>query len=222
MGSPRMKVYIFLIFATTSAFAKYSSEESEEGGKMEGGLCLENDEIMSMCITSLTDTEIGMKIADAMFSCSDSPTEMRKGKGKGKKGKGKGKSCPSVEDIANMAIEELSEELCVFQTMGWLDNSYNFDNETAMLDIMALPDSFTEVLTEDNLGQCVEDLMSEMAEDPKMSKCWDKYSEEEQNMLQEIGGLYAGINCFTRTFQETCNQLIKEKLMNLWYSQIPN
>ena len=53
-----------------------------------------------------------MKIADAMFSCSDSPTEMRKGKGKGKKGKGKGKgkgkSCPSVEDIANMAIEELS------------------------------------------------------------------------------------------------------------------
>ena len=101
---------------------------------MEGGLCLENDEIMSMCITSLTDTEIGtiwafikknirwsrivhfynlgMKIADAMFSCSDSPTEMRKGKGKGKKGKGKGKgkgkSCPSVEDIANMAIEELS------------------------------------------------------------------------------------------------------------------
>merc|ERR1719147_659902 len=123
-----------------------------------------------MCITSLTDTEIGMKIADAMFSCSDSPTEMRKGKGKkGKgKGKGKGKSCPSVEDIANMAIEELSEELCVFQTMGWLDNSYNFDNETAMLDIMALPDSFTEVLTEDNLGQCVEDLMSEMA---KIQKC---------------------------------------------------
>ena len=43
---------------------------------------------------------------------------------------------------------------------------------------------FTEVLTEDNLGQCVEDLMSEMAEDPKMSKCWDKYSDEEQNMLQ--------------------------------------
>merc|ERR1719481_670905 len=167
-----MKVYIFLIFATTSAFAKYSSEESEEGGKMEGGLCLENDEIMSMCITSLTDTEIGMKIADAMFSCSDSPTEMRKGKGKGKKGKGKGKgkgkSCPSVEDIANMAIEELSEELCVFQTMGWLDNSYNFDNETAMLDIMALPDSFTEVLTEDNLGQLLKILCQKWL---KIQKC---------------------------------------------------
>merc|ERR1712241_280879 len=37
------------------------------------------------------DTEIGMKIGDAMFSCSDSPTEMRKGKGKGEKGKGKEK-----------------------------------------------------------------------------------------------------------------------------------
>merc|ERR1712020_734980 len=107
MGNQMMKGYIFLIFATTSAFAKHSSEESEEWDKMETGLCLENDEVMSMCIGSIIDTEIGMKIGDAMFSCSDVPTEMRKGKGKGKNGKRKGIACPSVEDIANMAIEEL-------------------------------------------------------------------------------------------------------------------
>merc|ERR1712130_639988 len=112
MGKQKMKGYIFFIFATTSAFAKCSSEESGEWEKMDTGLCLENDEVMTMCIGSM-GTEIGMKIGDAMFSCSDAPTEMRRGKGKGKKGKGKGRACPSVEDIANMAIEDLSEELCV-------------------------------------------------------------------------------------------------------------
>merc|ERR1719445_3020287 len=164
-----------------------------------------------MCIGSIMDTEIGMKIGDAMFSCSDVPTEMRKGKGR---------ACPSVEDIGNMAIEELSEELCVFQTLGWLDDSYNFDDEAALSDIMSLPESFSEVLTEDNIVQCAEDLLSEMAEDPEMSKCWDKYSEEEQTQLEEIGTLYAGVSCFTRTFQETCNQQVKEQLMNMWFSQM--
>merc|ERR1712038_27224 len=217
----KMKGYIFFIFTTSSAFAKCSSEESGEWDKMETGLCLENDEVMSMCIGSIMDTEIGMKIGDAMFSCSDVPTEMRNGKGKGKKGKGKRKSCPSVEDIANMAIEELSaEELCVFQTLGWLDDSYNFDDEAALSDIMSLPESFSEVLTVDNIIQCAEDLLSEMAEDPEMSKCWDKYSEQEQTQLEEIGTLYAGVSCFTRTFQETCNQKVKEQLMNMWFSQM--
>merc|ERR1712130_211820 len=126
MGKQKMKGYIFFIFATTSAFAKCSSEESGEWEKMDTGLCLENDEVMTMCIGSIMGTEIGMK-----------------------KGKGKGRACPSVEDIANMAIEDLSEELCVFQTLGWLDDGYNFDDEAALSDIMSLPESFSEVLTED-------------------------------------------------------------------------
>ena len=32
-----------------------------------------------------------------------------------------------------------SDELCVFQQIGWLDESYEFDNTTAMADIATLP-----------------------------------------------------------------------------------
>ena len=32
-----------------------------------------------------------------------------------------------------------SDELCVFQQIGWLDESYEFDNATAVADIASLP-----------------------------------------------------------------------------------
>ena len=32
-----------------------------------------------------------------------------------------------------------SDELCVFQQIGWLDESFEFDNATAMADIATLP-----------------------------------------------------------------------------------
>ena len=32
------------------------------------------------------------------------------------------------------------DELCVFQQIGWLDESYEFDNATAMADIATLPE----------------------------------------------------------------------------------
>ena len=41
-----------------------------------------------------------------------------------------------------MEIDKLahaSDELCVFQQIGWLDESYEFDNATAVADIASLP-----------------------------------------------------------------------------------
>ena len=33
----------------------------------------------------------------------------------------------------------MSEHLCMFTEMGWLDDSYNFDNVTAEADVLSLP-----------------------------------------------------------------------------------
>ena len=36
-------------------------------------------------------------------------------------------------------LAHASDELCVFQQIGWLDESYEFDNATAVADIASLP-----------------------------------------------------------------------------------
>merc|ERR1711878_173081 len=100
------------------------------------GLCLEDDEVVAMCTVG---TPIGSKLEAAAAQCdNDGPAAGRRwGKGKGK-GKGQ-KKCPSVEDVWNKVQEDMGDELCVFQQIGWLDESFEFDNATAMADIATLP-----------------------------------------------------------------------------------
>ena len=61
------------------------------------------------------------------------PMESRKGKGKGK-GK-KPSKCPSVDDIVEEVAKEMSDEICIFQELGWMDAEYNEDEAMYMADI---------------------------------------------------------------------------------------
>merc|ERR1712186_244753 len=100
-------------------------------------------------------------------------------------GKGNGKKCPTVEEIWNTIEGKMGDEFCVFQQIGWLDENYEFDNAT------------------------------NMAGDKKMKRCWNKYTEEEQTMLEGIGQLTAGISCFLDSFMDACSNHVKTELMSL-------
>merc|ERR1711879_516623 len=136
----------------------------------------------------------------------DSEPGMRKrGKGKGK-GKGKGqKKCPTVEEGWNKVQEEMGDELCVFQQIGWLDESYEFNNETAMADIATLPEGVSMALGDNDMGECVESVMDYMGKD--------------QETLMGMGYLTAGIKCFLDGFMDACGEHVKTELMDAYFSQ---
>merc|ERR1711976_483966 len=170
------------------------------------GLCLEDDEVVAMCTVG---TDIGSKLEAAAAACENGPAAgRRRGKGKGK-GKGKGqKKCPTVEEVWEKVQEEMGDELCVFQQIGWLDESYEFDNATAVADIASLPQEVSMALDENDMG-----------EDKKMAKCWDKYSEEDQEALMGMGYLTASVKCFLDGFMDACGEHVKAELMSAYFTQ---
>merc|ERR1711868_274427 len=70
-----------------------------------------------------------------------------------------------------------------------------------------------------DMGECVESVMEYMGEDKKMAKCWDKYSEEDQEALMGIGYLTASIKCFLDGFMDACGEHVKTELMSAYFTQ---
>merc|ERR1712110_327802 len=177
------------------------------------GLCLEDDEVVAMCTVG---TDIGSKLGAAAAACENGPAAGRR-RGKGK-GKGQ-KKCPTVEEVWEKVQEEMGDELCVFQQIGWLDESYEFDNATAVADIASLPQEVSMALDENDMGECVESVMEYMGEDKKMAKCWDKYSEEDQEALMGMGYLTASVKCFLDGFMDARGEHVKAELMSAYFTQ---
>merc|ERR1712133_313456 len=126
------------------------------------GLCLEPEMIMKMCVMG---TPFGTKMMEAKMKCM-APMESRKGKGKGK-GK-KPSKCPSVDDIVEEVAKEMSDEICIFQELGWMDAEYNEDEAMYMADIASLPSNVSAALdSDDDFEECY--MMVEAAMDAKMN-----------------------------------------------------
>ena len=93
----------------------------------------------------------------------------------------------------------------MFAELGWLDNSGNWSEAAAQADLATLSPNVTAVLSEDNIQQCMEMVLAEMAEDKIVKKCVvngkGNYSEEELAQLEEFATATAGIQCFLHLFQ---------------------
>merc|ERR1719415_98916 len=148
----------------------------------------------------------------------------KKGKKCKGKGKGKGKKCPSVDEVEAWFMEEHQAELCVFSELGWLDNSGNWSEAAAQADLATLSPNVTAVLSEDNIQQCMEMVMGEMAEDKIVKKCVvngkGNYSEEDLAKLEEFATATAGIQCFLHMFQDSCKGYVGGKVYEALYSSL--
>merc|ERR1719369_118629 len=167
-----------------------------EDSEKSSGLCMEAEEVMYWCTAG---TQKGEKC---------------KGKGKGN-----GKKCFTVEEVETWFMEEHAGELCVFSQLGWLDNSGNFDNVTAEADLVTLPSNVSAAVSQENMEQCMTEVLQEMSEDKKVKKCVEsgKYTEEELSKLQELATATAGIKCFVNMFQESCNNFVGEQIHQALY-----
>merc|ERR1712187_727656 len=216
--------------------AKNSSEESGEEMEKSEGLCMEPEEVVYWCTAG---TPLGDKLMEAMSTCSgaeeqeeqEEPAGRKRGGKKCKKGKkckgkgkGKGKKCPSVDEVEAWFMEEHQAELCVFSELGWLDNSGNWSEAAAQADLASLSPNVTAVLSEDNIQQCMEMVMEEMAEDKTVKKCVvngkGNYSEEDLAKLEEFATATAGIQCFLHMFQDSCKDFVGGKVYEALYSTL--
>merc|ERR1712061_455945 len=145
-------------------------------------------------------------------------------KGKKCKGKGKGKKCPSVDEVEAWFMEEHQAELWVFSELGWLDNSGNWSEAAAQADLATLSPNVTAVLSEDNIQQCMEMVMEEMAEERIVKKCVvngkGNYTEEDLAKMEELATATAGIQCFLHMFQDSCQEFVGGKVYEALFSTL--
>jgi len=202
------------------------------------GLCMDPEMIIKMCVMG---TPLGQKMCDAKKKCKKpmkpmkpelemcskpKPTgrmfeviESRKKKpGKKPKPSKKPTKCPSVDDIIAGIAEEMSEEICVFQELGWIDDKWNHDDARYMADIATLPPKVTAALDEDeDFAKCYEEVECEMnkkmEKDKDMKKCMKKMSKEDLAKLNEVGEFMAGTICFKKQLMKACTCQVKSTMM---------
>merc|ERR1719367_425187 len=164
-------------FVAAKSYEDYgSSEEMKEEGDDEG-LCFDGLEVALGCTVG---TEFGDKLSMALMTCMGDDAEeatrslnRKKGKGKRGKGKGKGDDCPSVQDIETFIEEEMEGDLCVLYMMGWINDEGEFNEETFGADVMTLPPSVAETITEESIGSCATQMMEMWGEEFGDEKCKD-------------------------------------------------
>ena len=99
--------------------------------------------------------------------------------------------------------------------MGWLDNDGNLNNQTVTEDVMNLPEEVSALVSHEGIAQCINDTMAEMEEEPIFKRCADKYTEEELELLEEVGSMVAGFKCFQDRFYQGCNDVIRNQISSL-------
>ena len=92
--------------------------------------------------------------------------------------------------------------------LGWIDEDGMPVNETMAKDIMSLPLEVSAHLTEEAVGECSMEMISDWAEDAKHAKCADKYTEEDVERLTEVGVMMANYKCFNYIFSQSCNAMV--------------
>ena len=112
----------------------------------------------------------------------------------------------------------------MFSELGWLDNSGNWSEAAAQADLATLSPNVTAVLSEDNIQQCMQMVMEEMAEEKIVKKCVvngkGNYSEEDLARMEELATATAGIQCFLHMFQDSCKDFVGGKVYEALYSSL--
>merc|ERR1712227_771817 len=138
-----------LALAQTGTGTGYGSGEPWNG--MDDGRATEL--VLMMCTAQAPTFSESSYVA--MNACSSGYGAMatgRKGKGKGK-GKGKqtnqAQECPSVDEVANYAMDMFGDDLCWLMEMNWLDMEYNFNETKYAEDVMELPATVSAALMDE-------------------------------------------------------------------------
>eukprot|EP00088_Acartia_fossae_P059075 TRINITY_DN6971_c0_g1_i1.p1 TRINITY_DN6971_c0_g1~~TRINITY_DN6971_c0_g1_i1.p1 ORF type:complete len:241 (+),score=66.54 TRINITY_DN6971_c0_g1_i1:3-725(+) len=190
----------------------------------ESGTCLDSAELAYLCTIG---TPLGDKLSSAFYGCSDDTMaagRARKASAGANLYNKKTKKCVNPGQLARNIKQELADELCVFQQLGWLDNNSTvptFNEEVAMADLAALPAEVSWIGTDDGAGMihgCIQEKFEKLST-KKNKKCFESYSEKQQAKVAEIGYFYAGVKCFTELFDQACTDYVSYEVYSYFLAK---
>merc|ERR1712193_420354 len=157
-----------------------------------------DDDGAAAALECTAGTNIGDKLANAFSSCFGSMAGMRKEVKRIQLARND-EQCYSYDEIMGWVEEEYADDACVLQSIGWMNEDFDFDEATIEADVTSLDPVVTAPLFAGH-EDCVNHVM-DYVED---HECADTFSEEEQNSLLDTAEKIAHYECFLHLFEQGC------------------
>merc|ERR1739842_224252 len=116
--------------------------------------------------------------------------------------------CPSSMSLMMKFGMRYRDEVCVFQTIGWMDDAGAMVEDTVMADVMTFPAEVQAALAIPNLQACVGSFMDSIMSQPEDQECGPSYTEEEAQTIQGLAIGAGHIECFVAIFDGACNKYV--------------
>merc|ERR1712037_956051 len=110
----------------------------------------------------------------------------------------------SYEEIMEWVMEEYADDACVLQTIGWMNEDFDFNEGAIESDVMSLNPIVTAPLFEHH-EECVAEVM-DYVED---HECASTFSDEEQDSLLDTAEKIATYECFLHLFEQGCREYLE-------------
>merc|ERR1712088_35741 len=115
---------LFVVIALAGAAVASPSNRNDDDGAAEALECT-------------AGTNIGDKLANAFSSCFGSMAGMRKEVKRIQLARND-EQCYSYDEIMQWVEEEYADDACVLQSIGWMGNDFEFDEDQIEADVMSL------------------------------------------------------------------------------------
>merc|ERR1712222_299664 len=136
-----------------------------------------DDDGATAALACTAGTNLGDNLAAAFGSCFGDTATMRKVVKKMQLARND-EQCYSYDEIMQWVQEEYADDACVLQSIGWMNDNFDFNEDAIMSDVSSLNPVVTAPLMAGH-EDCVADVM-DYVED---HECADSFTEEEQDSL---------------------------------------
>merc|ERR1712243_482304 len=96
------------------------------------------------------------------------------------------------------------DEVCVFQTIGWMDDAGEMVEDVFVTDVTTFPTDVQDALAIPNLQECVGQFMDSLMSKPETQTCLPTYSDEDSQLIQGLAVGAGHIECFVAIFEAAC------------------
>merc|ERR1712037_723468 len=157
-----------------------------------------DDDGAAAALECTAGTSVGENLAIAFSTCFGDTATMRKVVKKIQLSRDD-EQCYSYDEIMEWVEEEYADDACVLQTIGWMNENFDFNEEVIEADVTSLNPVVSAPLFEHHPA-CVAEVM-DYVED---HECASTFSEEEQDSLMETAEKIANYECFLHLFEQGC------------------
>ena len=116
--------------------------------------------------------------------------------------------CPSSMQIMMKFGMRYRDEICVFQSIGWMDDAGDMIEDVVVADVMTFPGEVQSALAIPNLQACVGSFMDTVMNKPETQECLPTYTEDEMNTINGLAIGAGHIECFVGIFEGACSKYV--------------